>query len=71
MSEKERLVCVEGVVYREWYTHTGKLDRYQLVTPKNPRPLIMSVAHDGVMGGYLQAKRLHRNCVSCFIGLGW
>ena len=57
MSDWERLVCVEGVVYREWYTRTGKLDKYQLVTPKNLRPQVMSVAHDGAMGGHFAGKK--------------
>jgi hypothetical protein len=57
MLDWERLVCVENVVYREWYTRSGQLEKYQLVTPKNLRPQIMSIAHDGVLGGHYAEKK--------------
>jgi transposase InsO family protein len=57
MSDWERLKCVDNVVYREWYKVNGQLDRYQLVTPKQIRAQVLSVAHEGVVAGHFAERK--------------
>ncbi len=55
--EWERLRVVEGVLFREWYKSNGELEKYQLVTPKQIRAQILSVAHEGEVAGHYSDQR--------------
>lgn len=57
VMEWDRLRVVDGVLFREWYSRSGQLEKYQLVAPRQIRALILSVAHEGAIAGHYSDKK--------------
>ena len=49
----ERLKLEDGVIYRKWFSHQGKLLRWQTVLPAQFRQQCVEIAHGGRTGGHL------------------
>ena len=62
----DRLKEENGVIYRKWFSHQGKLLRWQTVLPKQFRQQCVELAHCGRTGGHLgRAKTCERQYVLC------
>ena len=52
-QQYDRLKIENGVIYRKWFSHQGKLLRWQVVLPPKFRQQCVELAHCGRTGGHL------------------
>ena len=63
----DRLKEENGVIYRKWFSHQGKLLRWQTVLPKQFRQQCVELAHCGRTGGHLgRAKTCEQVQLRCY-----
>ena len=57
VSEWERLIVKNGILYRIWWKTDGQPDYLQLVPPMSYRKEIMELAHSGYGGGHMGVRK--------------